>query len=82
MSNNSGPKCRESRITSFCETVSSSKSSCRNSASSLLEDDGSSSDAGASSNDYDYDRLSNNDIHAEDDLECKIKWFFQRIEQE
>ena len=78
---------RDERGSSFSESSSSSHtSSCRiGSNSSLLLDDGTSSDAGASS---DCCYMSNGgkndeDDHSDDeDLEQKIKFFFQRIEQQ
>jgi hypothetical protein len=84
---------REERGSSFCDIISSSKSSIHGSNSSLiLEDDGSSSDAGASSSDeFGNGRTTrrlnrstgDNDCDEEDeDLEEKIKFFFQRIEQQ
>lgn len=73
-------RCRDERGSSFSDLLSS-KSSGRSNASLILEDDiSSSSDAGTSSHAEDFSnrRMSGN---AEDDLDYKIKWFFQSIEQ-
>lgn len=48
----------------------------------MLEDDGSSSDAGVSSHEDDFDRFSRSACHDDEDLDSKIKWFFQRIEED
>ena len=85
---------RGERGSSFCDIISSSKSSIRGGSHSslILEDDGSSSDAGASSSDEFGNggratrRLNrsadDHDCDDDDDLEQKIKFFFQRIEQQ
>jgi hypothetical protein len=63
---------REDRGNSFCETISLSKGSCRDSNNSLCLDD---SDVGD-----DYDRRNASII--DEDFDYKIKWFFDRIEQQ
>ncbi len=45
-------------------------------------DDSSSSDAGISSHDDEFDRLNRIRTIDEDDFDYKIKWFFDRIEQQ
>ena len=74
---------REERGSSFCD-ISSSKSSIRigSNSSLILEDDG--SDAGASSDCLSNggDRHINHSTEEDYDLEAKIKWFFQSIEQQ
>lgn len=85
---------REERGSSFCDILSSSKMTSSRGASKsslILEDDGSSSDAGASCSD-DFSNggsrgvanRSSSDDHDDDDhdLEQKIRFFFQRIEQQ
>ena len=54
----------------------------------MIEDDGSSSDCGMNSShdgdefDREFDRLSRSMIDDNNDLEAKIRFFFQRIEQD
>jgi hypothetical protein len=82
--------CRDERSKSFCcETFSLSKSSirvCSNSSvrSSCVEDEDS-SDSKEENCDKEFDRLSRSLRDLQDDsedLEAKIKFFFQRIEQD
>ncbi len=72
---------REQRGVSFCDTISLSKSSIGvESNNSLILDDSSSSDAGISSRDDEFDRLSRIRYIDDTDFDYKIKWFFDRIE--
>jgi hypothetical protein len=75
---------REQRGVSFCDTISLSKSSFRgaDSNNSLILDDSSSSDAGISSHDDEFDRLNRIRYIEDQDFDYKIKWFFDRIEQQ
>lgn len=67
---------------SFCDTISSSKSSYRCSNASITEEDEVSSQyAGSSHDSSEDDRLSNHD-GTNDDLDDKIKWFFLRVEHQ
>lgn len=72
---------QDDRGISFCETISSSKSSYKSSNGSVAEeDDVSSQFADNSSHDIEDDRTSNSDADS-DDIAEKIKWFFLNIEQ-
>ena len=72
---------QDTRRISFCDTISSSKSSYRGSNGSIAEeDDVSSSFADNSSHDIEDDRTSNSDADS-DDIAEKIKWFFLNVEQ-
>lgn len=75
---------RDHRGVSFCDTMSLSKTSYRSSNnSSLLEDESSSSDAGISSHDdEEFDRLNRIRTMDDEDLDYKIKWFFDRAERQ
>lgn len=72
---------RGQRGSSFCDTISLSKSSIGvESNNSLILDDSSSSDAGISSHDDEFDRLSRIRYIDDSDFDYKLKWFFDRIE--
>jgi hypothetical protein len=73
----------ENRGVSFCDSLSSSLSSCKSSnGSSIAEDDNSSLDAGCISQEDDDDKCSSGNESDSDDLEDKIKWFFLRADNE
>lgn len=72
---------KDNRGISFCDTISSSKSSCKGSNGSIVEiDDGQSSLSGSCSHEED-------DVHSrtdedDGDLDEKIRWFFLNIENQ
>lgn len=79
------PSNRDERGVSFCDTISSSKGSGRggSSANSIILDDCGSSDAGISSHEDEFERGAHcSNAMDEEDFDYKIKWFFDRVEQQ